>query len=131
MLRSAMKSPSNSPFLVGNTFPLSLVRRRVTMEPRPVEELRQTLRSRPWRSFWGHSNTLPAANALLDSDLTPETERPAISLTPDKLPSLGGLEVRECWILSPDYAPGFRPALGAEIPPEKILSWQVVRILWD
>ena len=83
-----------------------------------------------WRSFWGHSNTLAAAREILGVDVAPAVERPAVVLTDENLPSLDGAEARECWVLSPDYAPGFRPAPGEEVPPEKILGWQVLRILW-
>jgi hypothetical protein len=118
------------PFLIGNSFPLSLVRRRAEIEPRPLDELRESLRTRPWHSFWGHSNTIQAANALLGVDVSPASERPAITLSEERLPSLEGTTVRECWILSPDYRPGFRPPPNIEVAPEKILGWQVVRITW-
>jgi hypothetical protein len=36
----------------------------------------------------------------------------------------------ECWVLSPDYPPGFRPAIGEEVTDDKIIGWQVLKIKW-
>ena len=119
------------PILIGSTFPLSLVRRRVVIEPQPIEALRQELKSRPFASFWGHRNTLAAAGALLGADLAPETERPAIALDAEGFLALGGTRHAEAWILSPEYAAGYRPAIGEEVVVEKIVGWQVLRMAWE
>ncbi len=31
---------------------------------------------------------------------------------------------------SPDYTPGFRPAIGEEVTPEQISGWQILRLFW-
>ncbi len=121
---------TNPPLLVGNTFPLSLIRRPVRIEPRPVGELQSALASQPCASFWGHASTLPHASRLLGADLSPKTSRPAILLDQAGLPALEGISFAECWVLSPDYQAGFRPQIGQEIPPDKITGWQALKIQW-
>ena len=113
--------------LVGNSFPLPLIRRAAEIAPQPAEAFPRDARI---VSYWGHANTLAAANAFLGVDLTPETERPALSLSPELLPSLNGESFDECWVLSPDYAEGFRPAVGSEVSPDKIKGWTMLRIVW-
>ena len=120
-----------SPILIGNSFPLSLIRRNVRIEPVGRDELLATIKGRQIASFWGHSNTLAAANDWLGVDLTPKTERPALHLSDNKLPQLDGMEYQACFILSPNYRPGFRPAIGAEVDAADILGWQVLKIIWD
>ncbi len=120
-----------SSFIFGSTFPLSLIRRRVQIEPRPIDRLRLRLHESQWESFWGHANTIAAANRLLGIDITPKTERPALSLSKNGLPMLNNRRCQECWILSPDYIAGFRPAIGEEVSSDKILGWQVLRLLWQ
>ena len=56
--------------------------------------------------------------------------RPAVRLSAEGLPELHGRAYSECWILSPDYRPGFRPAIGAEVQAEDITGWQVLKITW-
>ena len=34
----------------------------------------------------------------------------------------------EVWLLSPNYVASFRPAVGEEVPAEKIARWQVLRL---
>ena len=116
--------------LIGNSFPLALVRRRVVIEPLAVEELREVARCRGVVSFWGHANTLAAASRELDCDLAPSGERPALTLDADGFPALAGRSYRECYVLSPDYRPGFRPAIGVEVSLEQIASWQALRLNW-
>lgn len=118
------------PFLLSNSFPFSLLRREVHIRPRTVEDLRQQLRTQPWKSAWGHSNTLPLASALAEADLTPATPRPVLSLSADNLPCLDGQTFEECWLLSPDYIEGFRPSIGEEVSLDKIRGWQVLQIVW-
>ena len=133
-LESGMtSSPSTPPmpFLIGNSFPLSLVRGPVAIEPRPLEELRESLAGRPWKSFWGHANTLAAIRQHIGRDLTPATERPALKLDDLGLPMLDGQSFCECWVVSPEYQPGYRPQIGEEVPAESILSWQALRMTWQ
>lgn len=120
-----------TPLLIGNTFPLPLIRRAVRITLGSREELRELAVERPLASFWGHANTLPAVNQWLGIDLTPAIERPALQLSPEQLPMLDGQQYRECYVLSPDYRPGFRPAIGIEVQPEEILGWQVLHLVWE
>ncbi len=118
--------------LIGNSFPLSLIRRRVVVEPCPLADLTARLADgEAIASFWGHANTLAAAETLTGRSLKPATERPTLALSPDGLPTLQGHSFRECWILSPDYSENFRPKIGEEVPAEKIRSWQVLRMEWE
>ncbi len=118
------------PILIGSTYPPSLIRARVFIEPQPIEKLKAELQTRPVISFWGHDNTLGVAGALLDANLAPTTKRPSISLSPRMRPILNNAEFDECWVLSPDYAPGFRPKIGEEVTAEKIKGWQVLKMTW-
>ncbi len=126
-----MTGTDTSSVLIGNSFPLSLIRRNVRIELVGREELLASLENRQIASFWGHSNTLAAVYAWLGVDLTPKTERPALGLSNNKLPELDGVEYHACFILSPDYRPGFRPAIGIEVDAAAILGWQVLKIIWE
>jgi len=117
--------------LVGNAFPLSLIRRPVRIEPVPVGILQATVRDKKIVSFWGHANTLAAAEKFSGLPLAPTVERPAIQLQENGLPSWVGQTFRECWIISPDYIDGFRPAVGEEVASEKIKDWQILKITWE
>lgn len=118
-------------FLTGNSFPMSLIRRRVVIEPRTLAEYRGKLNDGGWESYWGHENTLSVAKAECGVDLRPREPRPAVTLDGEGYPCLYGESFRECWVLSPEYAPGFRPALGEEVSADKIECWQVLRIVWE
>ncbi len=113
--------------LLGSTYPLTLIRRRAVIEPRPLADLQAAAAQHGFLSYWGHANTLPAARAVLGFDPTPATARPALTLSPDQLPTLEDRTFTEVWVLSPDYAPGFRPEIGKEVAAESIWSW---RVLW-
>lgn len=117
--------------LIGNAFPLSLMRSdRVMVESKSVADLRTALAGTRVVSFWGHENTRPAAEAVLGVSLLPRTPRPAVTLSPEKRPQLGGHDFATCWILSPDYRPGFRPAIGEEVAAEAIKGWHVLKLTW-
>lgn len=102
----------------------------VTIVPDGLDALRGSLHRQGVTSFWGHDNTLEAAGTLLGMDIRPATPRPALCLTKDGYPTLNGLVFKECWVLSPDYHPGYRPAASEEIPAHAITGWQVLRIDW-
>jgi len=114
--------------LLGNTYPPAMVRRQVLVTPISVEEAREFLAD-GFMSYWGHVNTVNVANNLLGVDVTPETERPAISLNEEGFPTLNGKVADKVVVLSPNYAPGYRPQEGEITPPEKIIGWQA--LLWD
>ena len=117
--------------LIGNSFPLPLIRRAVRISLATRQELLQAAAGRPVASFWGHANTLAAARQWLGMDLTPATERPALALSPEQLPMFDGQVYRECYVLSPDYRPGFRPAIGVEVSPQDIIGWQLLHLTWE
>jgi hypothetical protein len=118
------------PILISNSFPFSLIRREVLVTPRAMEDLRNVLMQTPFRSAWGHTNTVHAAGEILGHNLTPKSARPAIELSPDNLPSMDGTIFKECWLLTPNYVTGFRPQIGEEVSPEKITGWQVLLLTW-
>ena len=118
--------------LVGNSFPLSLIRRFVCVRPRSREEWLGVLsRAGCIYSYWGHANTLSLASEWAGVDLRPRTVRPALHLDANGRPMLNGESFSRCWVLSPDYAPDFRPQEGQIVPPEAILGWQALEITWD
>lgn len=122
---------NNSSILIGNSFPLSLIRRPIRIEPQTLEALKISTRDKKIVSFWGHKNTLKRAEQFTGMDLTPSSNRPVIQLQESRLPSLVGQTFCACWILSPDYISSFRPAIGEEVPPEKITGWQILKITWE
>ena len=70
--------------LVGNSFPFSLVRcARLTAERKSLAELQALLADAEVASFWGHANTRSAAEAILGASLSPRSERPALTLSPE------------------------------------------------
>jgi hypothetical protein len=116
--------------LLGNAFPLSLIRNRVTIIPQTIEQLKLMLEDAELYSYWGHSNTIVAASEIVGCDITPKIARPAIRLNGAGYPEFSGITFTNCWILSPDYIDGFRPKIGEEVSPSQILGWQVLKISW-
>jgi len=123
--------PKTSTVLIGNSFPLSLIRRSVRIVPMDKASFLEAVRGKCLLSFWGHTNTLAAVQEWTGLDLTPATERPAVVLSPEGLPCFDGQVFHDCLILSPDYRQGFRPCLGDEVGAENILGWQVLKIIWE
>ncbi len=117
--------------LIGNTFPFALLRRDANIRTLSIDALRAALADSDVVSFWGHENTRSAAESLLGGvSLRSATERPALTLSPDGLPMLDGRVFRTCFVLAPDYRPGYRPAVGEETTPSDILGWHALRIDW-
>ena len=130
-MKSDLDSPiANRRFITGNSFPISLIQRKATIEPETFENYLYMLEHGSWESFWGHLNTLQAVNQACQHDLTPRVPRPALQLDADGYPSLYGESFSECWVFSPKYADGFRPAIGEEVSLDNIRGWQVLRIKW-
>lgn len=118
--------------LIGNTFPLSLIRRNVLIFTRTQSELRMAITNMGGVvSFWGHANTVTTASEWAGVDLSPRVARPALTLDQQGFPTLNGQSFTRCWVLSPDYAPGFRPKEGELVPAEAILGWQALEIVWE
>lgn len=115
--------------LLGNTFPLTLVRRECRITPIGVEEAKDLL-SLGFVSFWGHANTAAAAQSQLGVDVNPKTERPALVLDKDGLPGLDGVHTNTVLVLSPRYRQGFRPAIGVEVSEEDIEGWDPLLIVF-
>ncbi len=122
---------NNASILIGNSFPLSLIRRPVRIEPQTLSALQSATTGKEIVSFWGHTNTLKRVEQFTELDLSPAEARPVLQLQKSGLPSLVGQTFCECWIVSPDYISSFRPAVGAEIPPEKIAGWQILKLTWE
>ena len=117
--------------LIGNTFPFALLRRDANVRTLSIDALRAALADSDIVSFWGHENTRAAAETILGGvSLSPATERPALTLSSDGLPSLDGRVFKTCFVLAPDYRPGYRPAIGEEPTPSDILGWHALRIDW-
>jgi hypothetical protein len=122
---------SNHSLLIGNAFSLTLIRREVHISPRPLEALKEAAAGAEVHSFWGHQETLAAASATAGFDLScAHEDRPTIRLSPDLLPVLNGREFAECWVLSPNYKDGLRPAIGQAVPLDHILGWNVLQLKW-
>ena len=117
-------------FITGNSFPMGLIRREVSIQPVTLEEYKDCLAKGVWGSYWGHKDTLKAVSDWCGFDLTPSEERPALTLDEHNYPALFGKSYSECWVVSPEYPAGFRPALGAEVAGDKILAWHILRIQW-
>lgn len=95
-----------------------------------VEELQSLARVSEVVSYWGHENTRNAAECVLGASLRPSVARPALSVSPKGCPMLEGETFDTCWVLSPDYNPGYRPAIGTEVGAESITGWSVVKLEW-
>ena len=81
-------------------------------------------------SYWGHENTRAVAEGVLGTSLRPAVARPALTVSSEGRPTLEGETFESCWVLSPDYVPGYRPAIGTEVGAESITGWSVVKLEW-
>jgi len=121
----------NEKILVGNAFPMTLIRRHaVSVSELPVDELVAKASHARTVSFWGHENTRGVAESLLGTSIRPASPRPAIMLDGEDYPTLDGVRFTECYVLSPDYRSGFRPAIGEEVDADDIDGWHVLRLVW-
>ena len=123
--------PKTETYLLSNTFPLSLIRRRVTIKPVPLEWVQEIAQSGHFESCWGHSNTLSVVNKLLGADITPKETRPVIRLDTDNLPLLYGQKFTKVIVVSPNYVEGFRPQVGEEVSEDKITGWQTLLVEFE
>ncbi len=117
--------------LIGNSYPFSLIRRRVIVEPMRVDQVCSEIAGAEVHSFWGHAATRTAAESLLGVSLATTKERPEIILSSENLPTLDGQIFDACYVCSPNYMPGFRPQIGTEVSPDQILGWQMLKISWN
>lgn len=107
--------------LLGNTFPPALIRRRCTIEMLKLEEAKDYLKN-GFDSYWGHENTLAAVKAATGLDIP--FNRATLVLDDDNYPSLNGVGHSQIIVISPTYIADYRPAIGEEVPAEKIIGWQ-------
>ena len=115
--------------LVGNIFPTSLIRRSVRIDPVTESDATHYLDiADSVHSFWGHTNTLNTVNKKFGFDFSPKTDRPAVTLDIDGIPVLHGERFETVLVISPDYKPGFRPAIGVEVGEEDIVGWQCLLV---
>jgi hypothetical protein len=119
--------PPNNP-LITNVFPFSLVRRKMLAEPVEMHDILQIARSGQFESAWGHANTINAVNNVIGADITPREERPAVILDENNFPTLYGQKFTTVLLISPNFVPGFRPAIGEEVGEDKILSWSALKL---
>lgn len=116
--------------LIGNTFPLTLVRgHRVTVEEIAPERFRAETTGATVCSFWGHANSRAEAAAVAGVDLTPREERPVVTLDAAGYPVLDGQRFQACYVLSPDRA-GAMARSSTEIPVEAIAAWHFLKLSW-
>lgn len=117
--------------LVGNSFPWTLVRRRIDAVPVSVDQFRREAAVAGTVSFWGHPDSLADASEFCGIDLTPSCERPVLVLSPEGLPMLNGETFRRCYLISPEYGAAFRmPLIPGDVAPPPITAWRILRIDW-
>lgn len=116
---------------IGNTFPTSLIRRTVTISPIDKDFFDECIKSYALHSYWGHANTIAAANQFLGVDVTPPSERRAIVLNKFNLPMLDGVLLDGVVVVSPTYVKGYRPPEGEVASPDKIVDWQLLLVAYE
>ena len=112
--------------LVGNTFPMHLIRKRVTITPIPEWHGASMLSRHQIFSFWGHRNSLAAVNEFTGKDLTPVIERPAVLLSERNYPYFEGVEFKRVLVISPILKLGVR--LDHELELDEIDGWTFLLI---
>lgn len=118
-------------FLIGNAFPLSLIRgRKVLIEEVSIDVFKSCVKGAVLVSFWGHENTLEKAEEFLGVSIKPIENRPSIRLSERNLPMIYGEEYKECWIVSPNYDDELRHEIGCELGKDVIHSWSILKLIW-
>jgi len=117
--------------LIGNTFPLPLVRRAVRIAPYSLNDLKMELKDADVFSFWGHVDTKVIVEGMLNIKLDDKSIRKPLCLSKNNLPMLDGVEFDKCFVISPNYRNGFRPALNKTVSVDDILSWDGLCISWE
>lgn len=136
MSRHMIHKMNPNALLVGNTFPMTLIDRVVTINPIGIEEARQELTLAVdlglLRSFWGHQNTLETAIRMLGCPaLRPRNDRIPIILNDERYPGVDGVFAENVLVLSPRYPNGFRPSIGVEVTEHEILGWQALMVMFS
>ncbi len=116
--------------LIGNSFPLPLINRTVEITVLDLERFKDEIVDSCIHSYWGHQNTISVAEKILGVSLKSDEFRKAIELSENDLPLFNNIEFTTCYVLSPNYNEGFRPAIGVEVEAENILSWKLLKLKW-
>ncbi len=116
--------------LIGNAFPLTLIRRKVVIDKANLSELQSLASHSEIYSFWGHENTLKSAIKVLGFDISPLFGRIPVELNDENYPVLFDIVFKECWILSPNFKENFRPKIGEEVSEDLIIGWNTLKISW-
>lgn len=124
-----MENKISNKILLGNSFPLGLVRRPAHLTPLRKEDLLTLLEGKEIVSFWGHQNTVSLVNAYLGREIP--CRRVALGLSRDLLPSIDGETFPRVVILTPRYREGFRPQIGVEPTPGDLDGWESLLLSFD
>lgn len=124
-----METNFSKKILLGNSFPMGLVKRPARLTPLRKEDLLALLKDKEIVSYWGHQNTVSLASAYLGREIP--CRRVALGLSRDLFPSIDGETFQEVILLTPEYRSGFRPQIGVEPTPEDIREWGVLRISFE
>ena len=119
----------DQPVAIGNSFPLGLIQRPVSIMPKNQSQLHYAV-AEGFVSFWGHMNTLALVEQTFGVDLTPSTARPVLTLSEAGFPALDGYVFDAVWVLAPQYQPGYRPVIGEEVPSTAVVDWQILLMSW-
>lgn len=117
--------------IIGNTFPLSMIKREVRIYPISIESLREIIQnSDEVYSYWGHANTIRIAEKFLNVMFQRKDFRKHLSLSLCNKPLWNDIEFKKCFVLSPNYKNGFRPSINKEVTIDEIVSWQALVVEW-
>lgn len=117
--------------LIGNTFPIAMVKRNVKIYPITLKSLRnEIVNSKKVYTYWGHENTRNIAQKILGIEFPKDDFRKPLSLSAEGYPLWGNIEFKKCYILSPNYRDGFRPSINREVTLDEILSWKALEMEW-
>lgn len=118
--------------LIGNSFPLTLIRNHIIQIAEvSLEDFLQNANGCTVVSFWGHANSLLDAETYLGIKLKTMVERPVVKLSDGGYPMLDGHIFKCCYVLSPDYIQPYRPAIGTEVSTSQIKGWHLLRLSWQ
>ena len=120
-----------NPPLITTVFPFSLVRRKMLAEPMEMDDVIKIARTGQFESAWGHANTINAVNRVIGADISPKESRPAVVLDEQRFPTLYGQTFTTVILISPNFVPGFRPAIGEEVGEDKVLGWSALKLSFD
>ena len=127
--RFYMEKKFSNKILLGNSFPMGLVKRPARLTPLGKEDLLALLKGREVVSFWGHQNTVSLVSDYLGREIP--CRRVALGLSRDLYPSVDRETFQEVLLLTPEYRDGFRPQIGVEPTPEDIRAWGVLRVSFN